>query len=132
MRGAAPRQLLAGGNGEGTLFYPGRPDKIGGNDHIPISSLRLTLIREGNEDYECVRDQSKRQVFVRIFDLYNVGGCGSRRYMVQAAAKVGRDKVLAVTSTVMQSATEYTADPTDIMGTRQALAKLIAGEPSAP
>lgn len=48
-------QLLAGGNGEGTLFYPGRPDKIGGNDHIPVSSLRLTLIREGNEDYECVK-----------------------------------------------------------------------------
>lgn len=49
-----PPQLLAGGNGEGTLFYPGRPDKIGGSDHIPVSSLRLTLIREGNEDYECV------------------------------------------------------------------------------
>ena len=41
------QQLLAGGNGEGTLFYPGRPDVIGGEGHIPVSSLRLVMIREG-------------------------------------------------------------------------------------
>ena len=69
------QQLIAGGNGEGTLFYPGRPDKIGGKDHIPVSSLRLTMIREGNEDYE---------------------------YMILAAAKVGRAKVLAAASQVMK------------------------------
>ena len=43
------QQLLAGGNGEGTLFYPGRPDVIGGEGHIPVSSLRLTMIREGRK-----------------------------------------------------------------------------------
>jgi hypothetical protein len=41
-----------GGNGDGTLFYPGTPSRIGGETHIPIESLRLKLIREGLEDYE--------------------------------------------------------------------------------
>jgi hypothetical protein len=44
--------LLSGGNGDGTLFYPGRPDRIGGRSDIPIESIRLKLIREGMEDYE--------------------------------------------------------------------------------
>jgi hypothetical protein len=41
-----------GGNGDGTLFYPGTPERIGGSTHVPIESLRLKLIREGLEDYE--------------------------------------------------------------------------------
>ena len=41
-----------GGNGDGTLLYPGRPDRIGGRTYIPVESLRLKLIREGLEDYE--------------------------------------------------------------------------------
>jgi len=40
------------GNGDGTFFYPGRPDKIGGTKHIPIPSIRLKMLREGIEDYE--------------------------------------------------------------------------------
>jgi len=43
---------LFGGNGDGTLFYPGLPDVIGGRAHIPVESIRLKLIREGLEDYE--------------------------------------------------------------------------------
>ena len=43
---------LFGGNGDGTLFYPGRPNQIGGTTDIPIESIRLKLIREGLEDYE--------------------------------------------------------------------------------
>ena len=41
-----------GDNGDGQLFYPGRPDKIGGTTNIPIESLRLKLIRNGMQDYE--------------------------------------------------------------------------------
>jgi hypothetical protein len=41
-----------GGNGDGTLFYPGTPDRIGGTRHVPVESIRLKLIREGLEDYE--------------------------------------------------------------------------------
>ncbi len=40
------------GNGDGTLFYPGTPARIGGSSDIPIESIRLKLIREGMEDYE--------------------------------------------------------------------------------
>src|SRR5206468_10330843 len=45
-------QYYFGGNGDGTLFYPGTPAKIGGTSHVPIASLRIKLIREGMEDYE--------------------------------------------------------------------------------
>jgi hypothetical protein len=43
---------LFGGNGDGTLFYPGKPSIIGGTTDVPIESIRLKLIREGLEDYE--------------------------------------------------------------------------------
>lgn len=45
-------QCAFGGNGDGTMFYPGTPARIGGTHHIPITSLRMKLIREGMEDYE--------------------------------------------------------------------------------
>jgi MYXO-CTERM domain-containing protein len=45
-------QYYFAGNGDGTLFYPGTPAKIGGTSNIPIASLRLKMIREGQEDYE--------------------------------------------------------------------------------
>ena len=51
--------FLFGGNGDGTLFYPGTPDVIGGRTHIPIESIRLKLIREGMEDYEYLALLSK-------------------------------------------------------------------------
>ncbi len=44
--------FLFGGNGDGTLFYPGKRDRIGGSNDIPIESIRLKLIRKGMEDYE--------------------------------------------------------------------------------
>lgn len=40
------------GNGDGTLFYPGTPARIGGSSHVPVASLRLKMIREGMEDFE--------------------------------------------------------------------------------
>jgi hypothetical protein len=43
------------GNGDGTLFYPGTPDRIGGSSHIPVASIRLKMIREGMEDYEYLK-----------------------------------------------------------------------------
>jgi hypothetical protein len=41
-----------GGNGDGSLFYPGRPDRIGGKNHVPIESLRLKMIRDSLVDAE--------------------------------------------------------------------------------
>jgi hypothetical protein len=40
------------GNGDGTLFYPGTPARIGGATHVPVASIRLKMIREGMEDFE--------------------------------------------------------------------------------
>ena len=43
------------GNGDGTLFYPGTPARIGGTTHVPVASIRLKMIREGMEDYEYLK-----------------------------------------------------------------------------
>ncbi len=43
------------GNGDGTLFYPGTPSRIGGHTDIPVASIRLKMIREGMEDYEYLK-----------------------------------------------------------------------------
>ncbi len=40
------------GAGDGTMFYPGRPDRIGGTTDVPLASIRMALVREGLEDYE--------------------------------------------------------------------------------
>ena len=61
-------QCVFGGNGEGNLFYPGRPEGydgskdsvIGGRTDIPIESLRLKRIRDGREDYEYLRELEAR------------------------------------------------------------------------
>jgi Glycoside hydrolase 123 N-terminal domain/Glycoside hydrolase 123, catalytic domain len=45
-------QYRFGGNGDGTLFYPGTPDRVGGSDPIPIESMRMKLVRDGYQDYE--------------------------------------------------------------------------------
>ena len=41
-----------GGQGDGTLLYPGLPSRIGGTTPSPLPTLRLQLLRAGMEDYE--------------------------------------------------------------------------------
>jgi hypothetical protein len=61
-------QYQFGGNGDGTLFYPGLPSgdadtgapAIGGVHPIPIESMRLKRIRDGREDYEYLRLADER------------------------------------------------------------------------
>src|SRR5207248_8113982 len=48
-----------GGNGDGTLLYPGRARTLGGTRDFPVESMRLALIREGLEDYEYLRLYAK-------------------------------------------------------------------------
>lgn len=48
-------QYFFSGNGDGTLFYPGTPAKIGGTTHVPVASIRLKMKREGMEDYEYLK-----------------------------------------------------------------------------
>ncbi|WP_233587261.1 glycoside hydrolase domain-containing protein [Corallococcus sp. CA049B] len=48
-------QYHFGGNGDGTLFYAGTPEMIGGKTDVPVASLRLKLIRQGMQDYEWLK-----------------------------------------------------------------------------
>ncbi len=41
-----------GRNGDGTLFYPGKPTIIGGSHDIPVPSLRLELLRMSWNEYD--------------------------------------------------------------------------------
>lgn len=45
-------QYAFGANGDGTLWYPGTPDAIGGSNTTPVPSIRLKSIRDGLEDFE--------------------------------------------------------------------------------
>lgn len=53
-------QCAFSGSGDGTLFYPGTPAKIGGTNGIPIESIRMKMIREGMEDYEYLIQAAKK------------------------------------------------------------------------
>jgi hypothetical protein len=44
-------QWAFGGNGDGTLFYPGTPSRIGGKHDVPVESLRLIQIARGIADH---------------------------------------------------------------------------------
>jgi MYXO-CTERM domain-containing protein len=45
-------QYEFGNNGDGSIFYPGKPSVIGGTHDIPVESLRMKMLREGMQDYE--------------------------------------------------------------------------------
>jgi len=69
-------QYAYGGNGDGTLFYPGDPAKIGGDSWIPLESMRLKLIRDGYEDYEYLkilaarnRESEARKIAMNLFPV---------------------------------------------------------------
>src|SRR5437763_15201077 len=44
-------QWAFGGNGDGTLFYPGTPERIGGKHDVPVESLRLVQIARSLSDH---------------------------------------------------------------------------------
>ena len=44
-------QWAFGGNGDGTLYYPGTPARIGGKRDVPVESLRLVQIARGLADH---------------------------------------------------------------------------------
>jgi hypothetical protein len=57
-----------GGNGDGTLYYPGTTDRIGGTHDIPIESIRLKRYRAGAETY----------TLLRLLEQGCGGGCSAR------------------------------------------------------
>ena len=44
-------QWAFGGNGDGTLYYPGTPERIGGKHDVPVESLRIVQVQRGLQDH---------------------------------------------------------------------------------
>lgn len=88
-----------GGNGDGTLFYPGTPERIGGASHVPVESLRLKLIRDGLEDYE---------------------------YLTLLAAAGGGHFARERTAAIAPSPCRWQRRPEAIQGAREAIARELA------
>lgn len=91
-------QNAFGGTGDGTLFYPGTPSRIGGQTEIPVESLRMKGIRDGMEDYE-------------LLNLAKSLGLG--------------DQALQIAKSVFPTAYQGTASAAAIESAREQLAALI-------
>jgi hypothetical protein len=91
-------QYNFGGNGDGTLFYPGTTAKIGGKTEIPVESFRLKMIRDGMEDYE-------------LLNLAKTLGAG--------------DQALAIAQGLFPKTYQSTSTPAAIDAARAQLAGLI-------
>lgn len=98
-------QFLFGGNGDGTLFYPGTPAVIGGTKHVPVESLRLKQIRDGLQDYE---------------------------YLVLAEERVGRTAVKNEIAPLVTNTYTWSKDASVLMAVRAKLAEIIVGNAPAP
>jgi glycosyl hydrolase family 123 len=97
------------GNGDGTLFYPGTPAKIGGTSNVPIASIRLKMIREGMEDFEYLTKlasfgPSAKQEALQIATA-QFPDAGNTGYDGAAAGLMSRRQYLAC------RILEYQADP---------------------
>lgn len=107
-----------GGDGDGTFFYPGRPNKIGGSTDIPIETLRLKALRAGLEDYEIFKYAADRgnSVYVRA-QIEAAVGSGKYYYTSPqpsgAVMNTARDNIINLVS-VTPSDTTPPAAPTGV------------------
>ena len=92
------QQLVAGGNGDGSLTYPGRPGEIGGASFVPVASLRLKHVRDGLEDLE---------------------------YMYALEAQVGRDAALAIVGEIVRTPYDFEHEALPMLSARDELADRI-------
>jgi hypothetical protein len=108
-----------GGNGDGALFYPGTPAKIGGTTDIPVESMRLELIREGMEDYE----------YLHLLD--QLGGGAEARATLKALFP-SADQITGATPAQLYAARAHLADEIEKrMGTVVAPLAIPHGDASA-
>lgn len=75
----------SGGNGDGTMFYPGTVARIGGTHDIPLESLRLKRLRDGREDWEYLTWLTQQGYGSQVRDI--VDGV----YPDMRSAVIGRD-----------------------------------------
>jgi hypothetical protein len=93
-----------GGNGDGTLFYPGTTDIIGGTHEIPVESIRLKRIRDGREDYE---------------------------YLHILAQRGQKSDAMTIARGLFPSMKDATASPSEVSCARSKLAAMIMGGSSS-
>ncbi|MGC3996712.1 MAG: sugar-binding protein [Anaeromyxobacter sp.] len=132
------------GNGDGTLFYPGTPAKIGGTTHIPVASIRLALIREGMEDFEYLkllsdlgdRAMAQREALALFPTAYQTEQ--SPDALLAARARIAQRIVALRTgaaslsaSAPFQPAPAFTGDPAEVRGPAVALSGAAAGSDGA-
>ncbi|MBZ4375572.1 DUF4091 domain-containing protein [Corallococcus sp. AS-1-6] len=106
-------QYRFNGNGDGTLFYPGTPEAIGGRTDVPVASLRLKLIRQGMQDYEWLK---------AVADAGDPGFARKvARDLIPAASRVTDDGAAfdAARLKLIQRYEELTATQTPDAGTQQ-------------
>ena len=113
-------QLVAGGNGDGSLTYPGRPAQIGGATFVPVASLRLKHIRDGMEDLEYlfVLEETLDKVRARSAD----GGGGAR---AGEGPPSGREAVLEHVRKVARATYDFEHSAAPLLGAREAVADAI-------
>jgi len=91
-----------GRNGDGTLFYPGTPSKIGGTTHIPVPSLRLELLRMSWNDFD---------------------------YLALAAAAGQKDYADGLAASLVTSSSDWNHDPAAYDAAREQLASRLSSTP---
>ncbi len=76
-----------GGNGDGTLIYPGTPARIGGTTPIAVPSIRLKQIRDGMQDFEYLNALSKagQDKFARSVAAPRYAACAAKRMTRQGS-----------------------------------------------
>ncbi len=102
------------GNGDGRLFYPPNRDTNGNHQKFmdgPVRSIRLSILRDGIEDYE---------YFVLLHKLRDK--LDPRKYKVLIAKA---DALLHFDETLFTSGNQYTKNPSLLNERRNAIAALI-------
>jgi hypothetical protein len=113
-------QYYAGGNGDGTLFYPGTPTgvgssiAIGGTHPIPIESMRLKRIRDGRQAYEYLhlleaggQKEAAEGVVRDLFGSFNSAAFGTT--VSEGAVEAARARLTAlITGSPVESPTPPT------------------------
>jgi len=91
-------QYEFGNNGDGSIWYPGKPSVIGGTHDIPVESFRMKMLREGFQDYE----------YLHLLDTLNDDAFARGQL-----------------ATVVTGANDFTADPAVLEAARLAMAAEI-------
>jgi len=116
--------------GDGTLFYPGVPEEIGGTTDIPIPSLRIKALREAMEDYEYFHILDERGDSAWVDDVTRT--VAPKTFQWEHDPLVILDWRRKVAEKILGTLDETPpAPPTDLSGTAQVEAIALTWTPAA-